>query len=134
MAATGMPAAEYLDLLAARAAQILDLGRSAAYGRSLTAVTRLAFDRLRDQDPAAAELAGICAFLVPEPVPASWFPHAAAVLPAVLAGQAADLIGWREVLARVAEQALARLDQHGLVMHRLTQAILRDHLPPDQAA
>ncbi len=134
MAATGMSAAEYLDLLAARAAQILDQGRSAAYGRSLTAVTQLGFDRLRDQDPAAAELAGICAFLAPEPVPARWFPRAAGELPAALAGQAADPIRWRQVLARVAEQALARIDQHGLVMHRLTQAILRDHLPPDQAA
>jgi tetratricopeptide (TPR) repeat protein len=134
MAATGMSAAEYLDLLAARAAQILDQGRSAAYGRSLTAVTQLAFDRLQAEDPAAAELAGICAFLAPEPVPAGWFPHAAGELPAALAGQAADPIRWRQVLARVAEQALARLDQHGLVMHRLTQAILRDHLPPDQAA
>jgi hypothetical protein len=30
-------------------------------------------------------------------------------------------------------QALARLDQRGLVMHRLTQAIVRGLLPPDQA-
>ena len=74
MAATGTPAAEYLGLLAARAAQVLDQGRSAAYPRSLTAVTQLAFDRLRGEDPAAAELAAICAFLAPEPVPADWFP------------------------------------------------------------
>src|SRR4029077_13655706 len=43
MAGTGMPAGEYLDLLAARAAQLLDQGQSAGYRRSLTAVTRLAF-------------------------------------------------------------------------------------------
>ena len=55
MAGTGMPAGEYLELLAARAAQVLDQGRSAAYPRSLAAVTQLAFDRLRAQDPAAAE-------------------------------------------------------------------------------
>ena len=69
MAGTGTPAAEYLELLAARAAQVLDQGRSAAYPRSLTAVTQLAFDRLRAEDPAAADLAAICAFLAPEPVP-----------------------------------------------------------------
>ena len=134
MAGTGTPAADYLDLLATRAAQILDQGRSAAYPRSLTAVTQLAFDRLRGEDPAAAGLAAICAFLAPEPVPADWFPRAAAELPAPLAGKAADPLAWRQVLARVREQALARLDQHGLQMHRLTQAILRGYLPPEQAA
>ena len=118
MAGTGTPAAEYLDLLAARAAQVLDQGRSAAYPRSLTAVTQLAFDRLRGEDPAAAGLAAICAFLAPEPVPAAWFPRAAAELPAPLADQAADPVAWRQVLARVRQQALARLDQHGLQMHR----------------
>ena len=134
MAGTGTPAAEYLDLLAARAAQVLDQGRSAAYPRSLTAVTQLAFDRLRGEDQAAADLAAICAFLAPEPVPAHWFPRAAAQLPAPLAGQAADPVAWRLVLAQVRQQALARLDQHGLQMHRLTQAILRSYLPPQEAA
>ena len=43
-------------------------------------------------------------------------------------------MAWRQVLARVRQQALARLDQHGLQMHRLTQAILRGYLPPNQAA
>ena len=118
MAGTGTPAAEYLELLAVRAAQVLDQGRSAAYPRSLTAVTQLAFDRLRGEDPAAAGLAAICAFLAPEPVPADWFPRAAAELPAPLAGQAADPVAWRQVLARVRQQALARLDRHGLQMHR----------------
>jgi hypothetical protein len=134
MAGTGTPAGDYLDLLAARAAQVLDQGRSAAYRRSLTAVTRLAFDRLHDQDPAAASLAAICAFLAPEPVPADWFPRAAAGLSPPLAEAAADPLAWRQALARVREQALARLDQHGLVMHRLTQAIIRGYLPPDRAA
>jgi hypothetical protein len=134
MAGTGMAAGEYLDLLAARAAQLLDQGQSAGYRRSLAAVTRLTFDRLRDLDPAAADLAAICAFLAPEPVPADWFPRAAARLSPPLAEAAADPLAWRQVLARVRRQALARLDQHGLVMHRLTQAILRGHLLPDHAA
>jgi hypothetical protein len=43
-------------------------------------------------------------------------------------------VAWRQVLARVRQQALARLDQRGLQMHRLTQAILRDYLPPEEAA
>jgi hypothetical protein len=37
-------------------------------------------------------------------------------------------------LAQLTRQSLARIDQRGLVLHRLTQAILRDRLTPYQAA
>jgi hypothetical protein len=134
MAGTGTLAGEYLELLAARGAQVLDQGRSAAYPRSLTAVTRLVVDRLHAENPAAAALAAICAFLAPEPVPTDWFPRAAGRLSSPLAEAATDPLAWRQALARVRQQALARLDQHGLQMHRLTQAIVRGYLPPDQAA
>jgi hypothetical protein len=52
----------------------------------------------------------------------------------VLAERAADPLGWRQTLAHLARQSLARIDSRGLVMHRLTQAILRDRLTLDQAA
>jgi hypothetical protein len=51
MASTGMPATEYVALLAGRAAEILAEGRPASYPRPLAAVTQLAFGRLRDEDP-----------------------------------------------------------------------------------
>jgi hypothetical protein len=114
-----------------RAAEALPLDQRAAQiaeAKFNVQATQLAFDRLRNQDPAAAELAAICAFLAPEPIPADWFPRAAKALPPPLDSKAADPLAWRQVLGRVAQQALARLDQHGLVMHRLTQAI--GALPP----
>ena len=119
-----------------RAAEALPLQQRAlqiAEAKFNVQATQLAFDRLRNQDPAAAELAAICAFLAPEPIPADWFPRAAKALPPPLDSKAADPLAWRQVLGRVAQQALARLDQHGLVMHRLTQAIVRDYLPPEVA-
>ena len=133
LAETGMPAGEFAGLVGSRAAQLLGEGRPSSYPRSLAAVTVLALDRLRGQDPAAAEVAEVCAFLAPEPVPAHWFPGAAAELPAGLAGKAADPVAWRQVLARVSRSALARTGQDGLLMHRLTQAIIRSCLPPEQA-
>jgi len=42
-------------------------------------------------------------------------------------------VAWSRLLTRLARSSLARLDQDGLVMHSLTQAILRAHLPLDQA-
>ena len=134
MTATGTPAGEYLELLAARAGQVLGLGQPWSYPRSLAAVTRLAFDHLAAEDPAAAVLVAVCAFLAPEPVPAGWFPRAADRLPSPLREAATDPVAWPGVLARIREQALARMDQRGLVMHRLTQVIVPDLLPPEQGA
>ena len=131
MTESGMNAAQYLDLLRTQAGKLLDLAPGGlSYPRSLAAATRLAADRLDDEDPAAAELASVCAFLGPEPVPEDLFVNA----PGELGARAADLLAWRQTLAHLARQSLARIDQRGLVMHRLTQAILRDRLTPDQAA
>jgi hypothetical protein len=76
--------------LGGRAAEVLAQGRPPFYPQSLAAVTQLAFGRLRADDPAAADLAGICAFLAAEPVPAKWFADAAAYLPRPLAASVAD--------------------------------------------
>jgi hypothetical protein len=72
--------------------------------------------------------------LAPDPIPGELFTGAVGVLPGVLAARAADPLAWRQTLAALARHSLARIDQHGLVMHRLTQAILRDRLTPGQAA
>ena len=76
----------------------------------------------------------MCAFLAPEPIPEDLFTSAPGELPGELAARAADPLAWRQTLARLTRQSLARIDQRGLVMHRLTQAILRDRLTAEQAA
>jgi hypothetical protein len=134
MADTGATAREYIDALQAHAAKILDKGRPISYPRSLSAVIQLVSDELRRQDPAAADLATLCAFLAPEPIPAGWFPQAAAELNTPLSEQATDPLTWRPVLAHIGQYALARIETNTLQMHRLTQAILRSQQPPDQAA
>ena len=134
MADTGMAAEEFLALLRTRAGQLLAQGAPGSYPRSLAAATGLIADRLARQDPAAAELASVCAFLAPEPIPESLFTGAVSVLPGELAARAADPLAWRQTLAHLTRQSLARVDHRGLQMHRLTQAILRDRLTPAQAA
>jgi hypothetical protein len=134
MAETGAAAAEYLDLLRTRAAQLLDQSVPGSYPRSLAAATGLIADQLAEDDPAAAELASLCAFLAPEPIPQDLFTAARAELSYHLTARAADPIYWRQALRRLTRQALARVDQRGVQMHRLTQAILRDRLTPAQAA
>jgi hypothetical protein len=135
MADTGTPAAEYLGLLATQAGPLLDqadLGSD--YPRSLAAATGLISDRLDRDDVAAAQLASLCAFLAPEPIPEDLFTSAPGELPGELAARAADPLAWRQTLAQLTRQSLARADQRGLQLHRLTQAVLRDRLPAERAA
>jgi hypothetical protein len=134
MAETGMPAPEYAGLLKTRAGHLLaQVPAGADYPRSLAAATQLTAGRLATDDPAAAELASLCAFLAPEPIPEDLFTAAARQLPGDLPDRVADPLAWRQTLAQLTRQSLARIDQRGLVMHRLTQAILRDRLTPAQA-
>jgi tetratricopeptide (TPR) repeat protein len=134
MAETGTSASEYLDLLRTQAGALLAEGTPWSYPRSLAAATRLIADRLDHEDPAAGQLARLCAFLAPEPIPQDLFANAGVELPGELAARAADPLAWRQTVARLSSQSLTRTDHRGIVMHRLTQAILRDRLTPDQAA
>ncbi len=128
MADTGTSVTQYLNMLRNRAGQLLGRGAPGSYPQSLAAATAVIAVRLSDQDPAAAELANLCAFLGPEPIPEDLFTNAAGLLPGELAARVADSLAWRQTLAHMAGQSLARLDHRGLQMHRLTQAILRDRL------
>ena len=134
MVGTAISADQYLRLLQTRAGQLLDRAVPGTYPQSLAAATALILDRLAGHDPAAVELASLCAFLAPEPIPEYLFTGAAGLLPASWhagsrpAGLAAD------PGPSVPRQSLARVDHRGLQMHRLTQAILRDRLTPARAA
>jgi hypothetical protein len=134
LAGPGATADDYLRLLDTRAAQILAQGRPQSYPRSLAAASRLAFDRLATENPAAAQLLHICAFLAPEPIPGEWFSDALSELPEPLASQAGDPMAWLALLTLVTRRSLARPDKDGLVMHRLTQSVLRDGLAADERA
>jgi Tetratricopeptide repeat/Domain of unknown function (DUF4062)/NB-ARC domain len=134
MAETSTSAAQYLDLLRTQAAKLLDQAHpGSSYPRSLAAATRMVADRLDADDSPAAQLASLCAFLAPEPIPEDLFSNSDA-LPSELAARAVDPLAWRQTLAYLTRQSLARIDQRGLVMHRLTQAILRDRLSLEQGA
>ena len=133
MTQSGTSAVEYVGLLRTRAVEILECGRPASYPLTLAAVTQLALDRLTADSPAAAQAVRMCAFLAPEPVPAAWFSLAARQLPAPLNAVAADPLAWGRVLTQIGGQALARIDRQGLLMHRLTQAVIRTFLTPDEA-
>jgi hypothetical protein len=132
---TGISSSEYLRLLSTRGAEILGEGHLESYPLSLAAATQLAVDRLAEEEPAAADLLVICAFLAPEPIPASMVAAAAAadVFLEPLASRTADPVALTRLLAAIGRSALARTGGNALDMHRLTQAMLRDRLSPELA-
>ena len=135
MAETGVTAAQYLNLLRTQVRRLLAEAPPGSSPTSLAAATELIADRLDQEDPAAAQLASLCAFLAPEPIPLDWFTNAAAALPELIAACAADPVAWLQLPSRACRSSLARIDQRerSLQMHRLTQAILRDRLTGGQA-
>jgi tetratricopeptide (TPR) repeat protein len=134
LADTGMPAAQYATQLATRAAELLAEGKSAAYPDSLAAAVLLAYDKLKQENRPAADLAAVCAFLAPEPILVDWFRQGAAHLPSRLRERVADPTARRRLVAALTRTALARQDDDTLILHRLTQDIIRTHLRPREAA
>jgi hypothetical protein len=133
MAETGMPAGQYLALLLTRAGQLLAQAVPGGYPRSLAAATQITATKLAQEDPAAAQLANLCAFLAPEPIPEHLFIGAASNLPGDLRARAVDPLAWRQTLAGLSRRWLVRIDHRGVQMHRLTQVILRARLTPRHA-
>lgn len=133
LAGTRMPAAGYTQLLKDHAAALLSKGKPLTYRDTLSAATALACDRLRASDKDAASLAEICAFLAPEPVPVGWLVTAAGMLPGGLPARLPDPLERDDLVAALTRTSLARLNDDGLTMHRLTLVILRDRsTEPDQ--
>jgi NB-ARC domain/Tetratricopeptide repeat len=135
MAETGIStAAEYLRILRTQARKIMAQRSPVTHPKSLTAITQLIVDRLAVEDPVAAALARICAFLAPDLIPEYFFTAPTGELPAELEARVTDPLAWRQTLAGMTRQSLARVDHRGIQMHRLTQAILRDSLAAGEAA
>jgi tetratricopeptide (TPR) repeat protein len=128
---TGLPAAAYLEYLAGHASEALDDGAPTYHSRSLTATVSDATDRLADADPAAVALLQLAAFFGPEPIPIAFFGEVAG-LPAPLVTVVVDPVKLHRTFGRIASYGLARLDQAGIQVHRLVQAIIRDRLPDGQ--
>jgi tetratricopeptide (TPR) repeat protein len=131
---TAMTVTEYVTELRAHAAEILAEGRPLEYPVALAATIEIAVQRLQEQDPAAVDLLRVAAVLAPEAVPLAWFSLAVEALPAPLAAvvSAGRALVWRRLLARVADLGLGQITNETLLVHRLTQAVLRDQRTPEQ--
>ncbi|MCF2540784.1 FxSxx-COOH system tetratricopeptide repeat protein [Streptomyces sp. FB2] len=122
---------DYLVLLTSNASEVTDEGRPRDYRWSLAAQIRLSMQRLRSLNAEAADVMNACALLAPEPF----------VLPAGAGLTSDEDAIWRVVAdRRTRTRVLSALHQHGLArvaggslhLHRLTLAVLKDQLTPEE--
>ena len=134
---SGLPALEFQRLLDSQATKVLSQGKPRSYPAPLAATTLIALDKLAAADPKASNLLCLCSYLAPESIPATWFskpaisdcpPEATEIT--LLPG---DLLETTRIYGQIRDIGLGRVDQKGLRLHRLTQAIIRDHTANHQA-
>jgi TIR domain/Tetratricopeptide repeat/NB-ARC domain len=130
---TGLSAKMYMEYLADHAADALEMGTPPSYPQSLAATVSDAARRLAEADPAAGTILRLSASLGPEVIPASVFTSPTpGGLPEPFGSMVLKPIAVHQLLGQISRYGLARLDQDGLQVHRLVQAILRDQLPAEQ--
>ncbi|WP_437112828.1 FxSxx-COOH system tetratricopeptide repeat protein [Streptomyces longwoodensis] len=123
---SGMTVDRYRQLLTDRTASLLANGLPPGYTASLAAAVDIATTRLAADHPDAAALLRLGAFLGPDPVPTAWLENARDHL-ATIAVEPNDFMWPQAALQHLARYGLARVDHETFQIHRLTQAILRDH-------
>jgi hypothetical protein len=136
--ATGNSLAGYLALFQRRRQDLLDRGRPARYGGTVTAAWALAFGRLEEAAPGAAGLLRLLAFCAPEAVPLplllrpgpeladQFVPEVAPVLVPLLE----DELAAGDAVAALRRYSLVRPAGGGAVsVHRLVQAVTADQMP-----
>jgi tetratricopeptide (TPR) repeat protein len=137
-AETGMPVAEYLELLDERMEQLLEVTSLGNYPTSVAATWRIAFDRLIEESPAALQLLELCAFFGAEPIANQLMPMGrfAGSLTPELRKTVADSISLGRAIRHLGRYALAKVDHStsSVQVHRLVQAVLREKVSAEQAA
>ena len=137
LAATGLPATQYLEELHEAFEQTMALTQPANYPTSVAVTYQLSFARLRKQSPAAARLLELCACFAPDPISLSLISSDEMVN--FLIPFDRRLRATRSVLAvlltDITRYSLARVDRdvgsNSIQMHRLIQLAILDQMEPD---
>ncbi|MEU4220332.1 FxSxx-COOH system tetratricopeptide repeat protein [Actinoplanes sp. NPDC026623] len=132
---TGMPVAEYRQVLVEQPQAVLEVGEPRDYPRSFATAVTLSLAALSGADPAAVAILQLCAFLAPGPVPVDLIVEVAASgepCPQALSA-ARDVmshpVARQRTIGRLGAFGLARLAPGTVTVHRLTQAVVRSRLP-----
>ncbi|MGJ5751642.1 tetratricopeptide repeat protein [Streptomyces puniciscabiei] len=129
---SGVPPIRYRRLLADKTAKLMAKGIPPGYPTPLAATVDIAISRLTADHPGAVALLRIAAFLGPDPIPTSWLEAVGDQL-STLTVDTEDVLWPWSALQPLNRYGLARVDHETFQIHRLTQAIVRDHATPADA-
>jgi tetratricopeptide (TPR) repeat protein len=133
-AQTGMPVAEYLELLEQNRTELLGAGTASDYHLPVAAAWNVPLSKLRRDHKAALQLLQLCAFFGPEPISRRLFTGVRdAPVPPELWEALRDPIMLNQAIREISRYSLAKIDHRNssLQLHRLVQAVLKNQLPDD---
>ncbi|MBV9258825.1 MAG: tetratricopeptide repeat protein, partial [Ktedonobacteraceae bacterium] len=128
---TGCGLGGYLRLIEAQLAKMLKVDDRAQIGDhhiSVTATWTLSFEKIKQNNIAAAELLYLCAFLWPEKIYEEFIMESASALDPELRRAASDPIELHWAIAELRKYSLLRTDPDSgaLSIHRLVQTVIQD--------
>ncbi|MFI5933654.1 FxSxx-COOH system tetratricopeptide repeat protein [Actinoplanes sp. NPDC051494] len=146
LGATGMTVADYVGLLDRSAAKTMSESPPAAYNQTVASTVGVAYDRLAQTKPAATRLIELLAFAAPEVIPYRMISNKQlTALLAPIDERMYDPARHGSLIQDLGRLGLARVDagtndgnpdpgKRGVVVHRLTQDIVRSRLTEAQQA
>jgi tetratricopeptide (TPR) repeat protein len=125
---TGMPVAQYLELLERETGKVLAEGRPVEYSVPLTATWALSVSQLRQENPDAVELLNLLAFFGSDPIPRDVLSTSRGELEQPLSDILKDPLRFSRAVGALGRYALVQVDRSNqtLQVHRLVQALLRE--------
>ncbi len=134
---TGMPASEYLELLAEKQLELLDVTTTLDYPESVAAMWNLSLNELKRKNVSALRLLQTCAFLAPEPIRRTMFTASRNIdAPPELSRVLRDRLKLNEAIRDINRFALVRIDHrtNSIELHRLVQAVLVSQMTDEERA
>lgn len=135
LGATGMQVDEYLELLAQRSPEILEIEQSPDYPVSVAAAWDISLERIRENNPGARQLLDICASMAPEPIPRSILRSSRGVnITPEIDPMLREPIKLNRAIRDLSQFSLIKVDPRAgtLQMHRLLQTVLLAKLSEEQ--
>jgi transcriptional regulator with XRE-family HTH domain len=131
---TGCGLTGYLQLYKLQRKQLLERRGTSSEEHPLSAVATfaLAYQRVEELDPVAAELLCLCAFLHPDDIPEELIEAGAECLEEPLRHVVKDLYQFNQAIATLRTLSLVRRspETRALSVHRLVQVVLRERMDP----
>src|SRR5207245_11751946 len=111
--------------------ELLREGKPETYPLPVAMTWRPSIQRIEQEQPAAADLLRLCAFLAPDDIPISVLRGRARELPDRLGEALEDEIGWDDALGALRRYSLVQWQPDGLRVHRLVQWVVRESSDAD---